>query len=219
MAKETSTPEPVQMTDGTTVEFTGKTRMKKTTTFDAENVNVRFDFRNGEVRTFSTPHFMPTDRLDDQMVKLVLKSIGHGLEQKLGDETSGIADIEDAIEAVDQLMQRLATGYDGWTKVSEGGASMAGASILAKAVAEATGNDIATVRAYLVNLTAKDKAALRLDDSVAPIIKRLEDEKAARAAAAGKGKPAVDTKSLLANIGAKPVTSAFDAGAAEEASM
>lgn len=219
MAKEAATPEPVNMTDGTVVEFTGKTRMKKTTTFDAVNVNVRFDFRNGEVRTFSTPHCIPESELGTDMGKLALKAMGHGLEQKLGDEASGVEDLEDAIEAIDQLMQRLATGYDGWTKGSEGGASMSGASVLAKAVAEATGQDITTVRAYLSNLTAKDKAALRLDDTIAPLVQRLEAEKAARLAAAGKGKTPIDTKALLAGVGKKPATSAFDTGAVEEAAM
>lgn len=219
MAKEQSTPEPVSMTDGTTVEFTGKTRMKKSTTFDEANVSVRFDFRNGEVRTFTTPHCMPPDALASDMGKLALKAMGHGLEQKLGDTAAGVEDIDDVIEAIDQLMQRLGTGYDGWNKASEGGSGMAGASILAKAVAEATGHDIAVVREHLSNLDAKQKAALRLDDTIAPIVKRLEDEKAARQAAAGKGKPKTDTKALLASIGAKPVTSAFDIGTVDEAPM
>lgn len=216
MAKEENTPEMVKMTDDTVVEFPGKTRTKKDTTFDEANVSVRFDFRNGEVRTFTVPHFLTKKSLGDPMAKLALKAMGHGLEQKLGDEMSGIADLDDAIEAVDQLMERLKTGIDGWRKAAEGGSAMAGASVLAKAVVEATGRPIEVIRGYLSGLTPKERSALRIDSTIAPIIKRLEDEKAAKAAASGKGKPAIDTAGLLAKAmeAGTPQSSVFAQGAA-----
>ena len=53
---------------------------------------------------------------------------------------------------------------------------------------------VATVRAFLDGLSDKEQAALREDDSVAPIIAEIKAEKAA-------DKPKMDTKSILAKLG------------------
>ncbi len=214
-------PEQVTMNDGSNpprvVEFSGKKRLDKNTFVDSTSVTVRLDWRNGTVQTLSVAHGMSPEFLATPVGKLAAKALGHGLEQKLGDESSGVEDIEDAIETTAQLIDRLKRdAYEGWRKVTEAGAG-AGASILVKAVMAATGQPVEVVRPHLGAMSAKERAALRLDASVAPHIKRLEDEKAAKLAAAGKGKPAVDTKSLLANIGKAPVTSAFAAGDAAAA--
>lgn len=218
--KQKAPPISVNMTDGRVVEFGAKARLKKESRADETNVYVTLDFVNGETRTFKTPHFLAVDALGTEHGKLMLKAACHGLEQKLGDEISGVEELDDAIEAIDQLIVRLEKGYSGWTQRSEG-SSMAGASILARAVAEALGQPLEVVREALSNMSAKERAALKLDENIAPIVKRLEDEKAAKAAAAGKNKPAIDTKSLLARVGQKPVTSAFDNGQAggQEAPM
>jgi hypothetical protein len=203
MSTETKAPEveTVTMDDGRVVEFTGKSRAKKESFVKTEadgthTVSVRIDFRNGETRTFS----LPTGKMFGQgpTEQIVLRSIGHGLEQKLGDSYSGITDIDDAIEVVDQLMTRLGAGD--WTAQREGGSGLAGVSILCKALVEATGLPVEKVREQLTAWDAKTKAALRASPEVAPIVKRLEAEKAARAAAGGKGKPAIDTSSLLAGL-------------------
>lgn len=197
-AKQPATIETVTMDDGRTVDFVGKRRLNKESHATEQEIVVRLDFRNGETRTFRLPHNLPPERLGDSAVKLLLKAAAHGLEQKLGDETAGIEDIEDAVEAVDELMVRLQKGE--WLVGREGtGQGMAGASILARALAEVTGQPIAAVREYLSGLEPKLKIALRGDPTVAPVVARLEREKAERAAARGKatGAPAVDTSAYV----------------------
>lgn len=185
MAKTPAEVRKVAMDDGREVEFTGKKRLDKTVTVTDSSANVRLDFVNGETRTFTVP------------AALLYQFAGHGASQKLGDEISDVTDIEDAIEAIDQLMQRLSTGQ--WLAPREGTASgLSGASILAKALVKVTGQPIAVVREYLGGLDNKTKAALRASAEVAPAIKVLEDEKAARAAAKGAvAGPTVDTAALL----------------------
>lgn len=188
MAKTATEIRTVTMLDGRTVDFPGKRRLQKSSTKNPDgSLQVRLDFDNGESRLLTLrPDMLATYAL-------------HGAEQKLGDEISGIADIEDAVEAIDQLMGRLDAGD--WTKERDGtGTGMAGASILARALVEVTGQPIATVRSYLSGLDNKTKAALRLQAEVAPVIKKLEDEKAARAAARGVTAPKVDVSSTLAAL-------------------
>lgn len=186
--------------DGKVTEFGANQRMVKSsyTTPEGEHV-VRLDFSDGETRLFKIR--------PDMLVLFAL----HGAEQKLGDEISGMKDkpLEDVIETIDQLMQRLSTGPDGWNKERESG-GMAGASVLARALVQVTGQPIETVRAYLNSLDNKVKLALRESDEVKPVIQKLEAEAAARRAAAGKAIPTVDVAAALANLrsGGVPATPA-----------
>jgi hypothetical protein len=202
--------ESVQMLDGRKVDFTGKTRVNKSYEVKEGEVILHFDFRNGESRHYTVP------------AKLQLVAAGHGGVQKFGDRIAGVDDLDDAIEAMDQLNERLqATGE--WNAAVEGGSGMAGASILAKALVEVSGQTIAVVRQYLSGLDAKTKAALRLSAEVKPVVDRLEAEKAARAAARGKTATAIDTGSVLANLRAglpvAPQTALPSAPAEEPAPM
>jgi len=194
--KKTPEIESVKMDDERIVDFTGKTRLLKAASFDETFVYVRMDFRNGETRTFKAFHNQPNT--DTTSAKFAITCMGHGLEQKLGDVTSGIDRIEDAIEAVDTLMARLDRGE--WNAGSTGGSGMAGASVLARALVEVSGQPIAVVREMLAGMDNKTKAALRLDPEVAPVIKRMEAERDARAAERGKTATKVDTSSVLAGL-------------------
>ena len=185
---ETKTPRTVTMDDGRVVDFPGKTRLIKTTAKTPEGaLQVRLDFESGETRLFT----LRADMVADFAL--------HGASQKLGDEISGIEDIEDAVEAVDQLIQRLDAGQ--WNTARQPGSGMAGASILAKALVKVTGQSVQTVRDYLAKQDNKVKSALRLEPSVAAAIKVLEAEKAARAAAKGKPVETVDVAAKLAELG------------------
>lgn len=181
----------VTMDDGSKVDFAGDRRLVKESVInrDAGTVSVRLAFRSGELRTFSLPQ------------ALLLDFAAHGALQKYGDATSGITDLEKMVEAVDDIDETIQSGN--WSAVREStGAGMAGASILARALVEVTGQPIAAVRAHLLTLTPKVKAAVRLDPSVAPVIRRLEAEKAERAAKRGVTVAAgVDTGSILAGFG------------------
>ena len=140
--------EMVKMSDGREVGFVGKRKMAKETLIDegkiiidgdtitmqAGAVGVRLDFRNGETRTFYPP------------LGLYARSVGHGDEQKLGDETAGEEKVEDMVIAVDDLIGRLAKGE--WTApAGEGG--FGGASIVIRAIVEASGKSVEAVKAFL----------------------------------------------------------------------
>lgn len=186
MAKTPVEVKTVTMDDGRSVEFSGKKRLSKEVIIADGVIKVRLDFVNGETRTFTIPD------------ALMAQFAGHGASQKLGDEISDVTDVADAIEVVDQLMQRLEAGD--WYAAREGGQGMSGVSVLAKALVEVTSQPIAVVRDYLSKLDNKTKTALRVSDEVAPVVKRLEQEKADRAAARGKTVASVDTAGLIANL-------------------
>ena len=141
-------------------------------------MGVRLDFVNGETRTFYLPEAM------------LHKFAAHGAEQKLGDETAGIAEIDDMVMAIDDLIDRL---YNlEWAAKREASA-MAGASILAKALVQVGGKPLAEVRAFLANMTQAQKLALRDNPKIAPVVQALEAEKAKNK----KPTAAIDTDSLL----------------------
>ena len=164
----------VKMNDGREVTFAGKKRLDKTVMIDSDKgtAAVRLDFKNGETRTVEVP------------ASLLLQAAAHGFSQKLGDNVAGVDDLDDAVEATDQLIARLSKGE--WTAEREGGNGLSGVSILAKALVEATGQTIDVVREYLSKLEPKVKMALRADPSIAPIVKRLEAEKAAKSKTSGE---------------------------------
>lgn len=173
---------PVTMTDGRTVEFNKKQKLVKTSTIDeaAGTVTTVLDFVNGETRTFTSP------------TSLVLRFAAHGIEQKLGDAIAGENEIADAVLSVDDLIKRLEAGE--WNVTRSAGA-FAGTSILIQALVEASGKTVEDVKAFLSTKSQAEKIALRRSDKLRPIIERLEADKAS------KSKNAVDTDSLLGELG------------------
>ena len=172
----------VKMDDGRTVDFPGKRRLQKESIINADgSIQVRLDFLNGESRLFTMPQ------------SLISKFAAHGAEQKLGDEVSGLDDIEDAILAIDELMDRLHDGVWGVTRESSG---LAGTSVLARAMVELTGKTADEIKAFLKTKTQAEKVALRSNAKLAPIVQRLEANKNTK-----KG-PVVDTDALLGELAA-----------------
>ena len=197
----------VQMTDGRSVTFGGKRKVNKETVLDdskilvdggvvqleAGAVSIRMDFRNGETRLIALP------------LELLARFAGHGAEQKFGDELASPADKplseEDMVIAIDDLNAEIQAGKWGKGRAA-GGGGVSGASIVVLAIAEATGKDVATVKAYLQKKLDADSALTRraLYDSfrvagtkTGIIIKRLEEAKLAKTAK-------VDADAELANI-------------------
>lgn len=149
----------VQMSDGRSVTFVGKRKLLKETLIDESKiavdgdtvtlstgaVAVRLDFVNGETRLWTPP------------LSLIAKSVGHGVEQKTGDETAGVDDVEDCVEAVDALLAQLDKGE--WTSRQEGG-GFSGAHVVIQAIMEARpGNSKEKVKEFLQGLL--DKAAAK----------------------------------------------------------
>jgi hypothetical protein len=187
----------VTMTDGRVVGFAGKRKVVKDTIIDDSKITVdgstlmiadgavavRMDFRNGETRTMPIP------------LSLLAKFAGHGGEQKFGDELATTADKplseEDMVVAIDDLYAVISGGNWGRGRACEGGGGVSGASIVLQAICEATGKDLATVKAYIQKKLDADKDLTRraLYDSfrvattkTGQIIKRLEEAKLAKTA-------------------------------------
>ena len=199
----------VVMTDGRSVNFAGKRKVNKETVLDASkieiegdvaqftagSVSIRMDFRNGETRLIPLP------------LSLLARFAGHGGEQKFGDELASSAaepmSEEDMVLAIDDLNAQIQAGNWGKGRAT-GGGGVSGASLVVQAIVEATGKDIATVKAYLQKKLDSDAALTRraLYDSfrvattkTGQIIKRLEEAKLAKTAK-------VDADAELDSIGA-----------------
>lgn len=180
MAKAETQYTTVKMDDGRTVDFAGRRKMlKESTISDKGIVTVRLDFLSGETRTFTLPE------------TLLNRFAAHGAEQKLGDEIAGLEDIDDCVLAVDDLCERLKAGNWGMVRTSNG---MAGTSVLARALVEQSGKSMDVIKAFLSAKSQAEKVALRLNVKLAPIVARLEAEKA------GKSKVKVDTDSMLEEL-------------------
>jgi hypothetical protein len=171
----------VTMSDGEVREFNKKQKLLKTSTIgDDGSVSVRLDFVNGETRNFA----MRPD--------MTARFAAHGAEQKLGDAIAGETNIDDAVLAVDDLLGRLNNGE--WS-ITRAAGSFSGTSILIQALVEASGKEVSAIKDFLANKTQAEKLALRRSDKLKPIIERLEADKAS------KNKNAVDTDSLLGELG------------------
>lgn len=167
----------VRMTDGRTVKFVGKRRMIKESIADGSTVTTRFDFVNGETRSFTV----------DLTDELAPKFLGHGIEQKVGDETAGDKDVEDMVLHVDNILDRLSKGEWGIERGASDG--FAGANVVMRAIAEVKGKDINWVKEMLKKKLADNPgltrqklyAAFRAPGAkTAPVIARMEAEKAAK---------------------------------------
>jgi hypothetical protein len=173
--------ETVTMSDGRAVDFAGKKKLIKESLQTPDGkIAVRMDFRNGQTRLFPIPD------------ALLAKFAAHGAEQKLGDEIAGLNDLDDAVLAVDELMERLGRGE--WNVAREGN-GLAGTSVLARALAEVQGVDIEKVKTFLKTKSQAEKIALRNNPRVKPVVERIEAEKA------NKGSK-VDTDAMLGELSA-----------------
>lgn len=174
----------VKMSDGREVEFAGKRQVDKTLLIDleAKTAGVRFDFRNGQTRTISNTELNASTQLT---------ALAHGLSQKVGDEWSGVTDIDDIVLACDEMLKRLTK--DGWSAPREASDSTAGASIVIRAICESTGKTAEWVKEFLDKkleaAKAKGEKLSRQElynsfrnpaSATGKIIKRMEEEKLAK---------------------------------------
>ena len=178
--------EDVNMDNGDVVRFAGKRRMVKSSDIskDGFTVTVSMHFRNGESRQFAIEANAP----------LFAKFAAHGIEQKFGDEIAGLDDVEDAIIAIDELIDRLDSGRGEWG-VKREVSGLAGASVLHKALVRHSGKSAEAVKQYLASKSAAEKMALRKNAAIAPIIAELEANKKKK-----EPKPVMDTEDLLGEL-------------------
>lgn len=185
VAKGKTVYEEVKMDDGEIVKFPGKRRLQKVSHVAADGtIKTRFDFRNGEVRHF---HLAPN-------AELLARFAAHGVEQKIGDEVAGLDDVEDMILAIDGIMERLSAGD--WTATREGGNSLAGTSVLARALIQVTGKTAPQIKEFLKGKTNAEKLALRQNSKIAPVVAEIEAKRTK------KEKAAVDTDGMLSELDA-----------------
>lgn len=164
----------VKMKDGREVDFVGKRLLNKDYVVSDSGVKAIFDFRNGETQSIFISNGDP----------ILAKFAGHGMLQKIGDETAGVKDedgqpdIDNMVLAVENLIGRLSgqgSVDDRWFAERAAGDGFSGASVVIKAIAEARGDafrakgdeakaeaaykDVAWVKAFLEKRLADDKAA------------------------------------------------------------
>lgn len=178
----TDTPEKIMITmsDGRTVGFNKKQRLVRNSTADNDGaVTTVLDFVNGETRTFVVAPSAPN----------YSRFVAAGIESKIGDQIGGEKDIDDAVASVDSLLDRL--NANEWY-VGRAPGSFSGASVLAKALIEASGKTGEEIKNYLASKSHAEKLALRNSTALRPIIDRIE---------ADKQKEVVDTASLLNELG------------------
>lgn len=157
------------------------------------DVSVRFDFKNGTTRTYEC------------IPALAIQFLGHGMGQKYGDYLAGekAEDLDDWAESLDKLHEQLKTV--GWRAAREPGESMAGTSILARAMVEASGKTMEQIRAYMKTKDMQTKLALRQSARLKPIVDRLEKERVTSN---------VDVDAALAELDAMPAEQPAAAAAA-----
>jgi hypothetical protein len=155
--KEPTVYTPVTMSDGRVVQFAGKKRLLKEVIVAGDQVSVRFDFVNGEIRT-----------LDVGNSPLLFEFAGHGASQKVGDETAGVTSVDDMVVAVDAIIDQLNKGE--WGVARAAGDSFSGASVVIKAIFEVKSKEGA--------LIGEDKHPITAQDVKNFLAKKLEADKA-----------------------------------------
>ncbi len=197
-AKSKTEYEKVTMNDGREVQFAGKRQLNKSVIVNEEtgDVMVRFDFRNGAC---------PAISLSEVPTRTKLELAGHGISQKVGDEGAGVEKVEDFVLGVEEMIARLKKGE--WTAARAAGDSFSGASIVIRAIVEATGKSVEAVKAFLDGkleaAKARNEKLSRADlyasfrnptSRTGAIIERLEREERSKNVKA-------DANALLSEIG------------------
>lgn len=168
--------------DGSTHEFGEKQKVKKQSSIqEGGTVVTKFVFRNGAVRTHETAPDSP----------IYSRLAMHGADQKFGDEFAGLEDVEDCVEAFDEMSKRLARNEWSEKRTSDG---LAGSSMLARALVKLYGKTLDEVKERLSTLDAKTKQALSRDPKVAEVIAQIKAEQAAKKPA----KDAIDPSAAMA---------------------
>ena len=179
----------VKMEDGTEKTFGAKQKLLKDISIDAESgaITVIMYFKNGRIIQYTCSD--PT---------MLLQFAGHGASQKLGDETSGIVDLDDCVLAVEELISRLDKGEWSKARTSNG---MAGTSVLLAALVRMTGKPVDGIKAYLSTKSREEKTALKKNPEIKKFVDEIEAEKLA-AKLEKNPNAVIDTDSMLNEISA-----------------
>lgn len=117
----------------------------------------------------------PSQLSEEMKAQLVL----HGIKQKVGDAYSGVkGDVEEAVKLAQAAWENLLAGRFSAARESSG---TAGATELAKALAEVTGKDLAVVIARLEEMSKEERKELRENKRIAIVLARYKRERAEKA--------------------------------------
>lgn len=187
----------VKMSDGREVQFAGKRKVQREVLQDADGKpnGVRFDYVNGHSHSI---------RFDEIPQETVHHLLAHGISQKVGDEAAGTKEVDDVVLAHADMMSRLKKGE--FYAQREPGDSFAGASLVIKAICEATNKSVEDIKKFLDGKLEKAKAdgqkLTRADlyasfrnpnSKTGQIIERLEREERAK-------RTVVNADDLLAEV-------------------
>ncbi len=152
---------------------------------DTDAKVVVFAFTNGDSHTVALADFP-----DDIKTRFAL----HGISQKLGDSYASADGIDEAIEAFLGTLETTTKG-DWSTRAAGGGKGRT--TMLAEALAEATGQDLDAAVAVLAEQTDEGKKAIKAHPQVRAILERISAERAAaKAAKAAKAAEETDAPDL-----------------------
>ena len=130
---------------------------------------IRFSFGNGEV----------LDMTRSELEGVAPIAAAHGIAQKIGDsyaESKGDIDIAHALAV--EMFRRLRDGT--WNVVGEGGVQV---TMLAQALADVTGRELAECVEKVRHMSKEEKADLRKHKAIAAALRKLELERAQAKAA------------------------------------
>lgn len=160
----------VAMDDGRQVTF--GSRMKRKTEILNDGAKVRFDFPDGQVRMFS---------LSDVTSETFNLLAAHGASQKIGDECADLDTVADCVNAVSAMIDRLINGT-AFQRVAGGGFVD---TVLLEALVEVSGKPRDEVQAIVKAMSSAERTGVRQDERIAPVVARLEAERAKGADVSG----------------------------------
>lgn len=171
-----------------------------TTSYDEKTGKFSVNFADGRFHEFDLDRLAP---------EIALRATIHGLNAKFVDaaaiardpETGRTATLDTKHAAVMEVVLRVTDpSAPMWNKVREGGAGGGGSLLVAALVRMYKGRKTdEQIRAYLLTLTDAQKQALRNDPAIAPIIRKIKDE---REAQRGQKASGIDSRALLAGLDA-----------------
>lgn len=157
------------------------TKMKMSMVEGENGYTAKMEFANGETREFAFG--MDHD--------LFARFAVHGVEQKLRDRIAASETVEDAVNAIDGLIEALNAGD--WTVRGGTGEPKETGGLLTRALAQITGKALDEVQTVVNALDKKQQAALRADPDIAKVIESLRPAK--------KAPKDVDLAGLKASLG------------------
>lgn len=157
----------VVMEDGTVQQFASKQKMVKEVSHNAETgeISIVTKFLSGKIHRYTMP------------ATLMVTAAMFGLSERYSNAISGQAG-DDVEKAILELQDNLDKGQ--WISRANKGEGSAATSILMEALMEAYQKPFETIKLFLSNKTHAQKMALRRSEKLAPIIERIEAERASK---------------------------------------